>query len=95
MRSPEGHEKVAIRKYLDSIEAWHFSPYMAGFGASGVPDIIACVDGIFIAIEVKREGKEPTPRQLARMQEIEAAGGFAFAGTAKKVIGDMKIAFDD
>ena len=95
MRSPEGYDKADIKNYLDSIGVWHFSPYMAGFGKAGVPDIICCIDGVFCAIEVKREGKEPTPIQQRRIEELEAAGGIAFWGTAKKVIGDMKIAFDD
>ena len=95
MKTPESYEKAEIKKYLDSIDAWYFCPYMAGFGKSGVPDIIACIDGIFVGVEVKREGKEPTPIQQRRIEEIEAAGGIAFWGTAKKVIGDMKIAFDD
>ena len=59
MRTPEGYEKDEIKKYLDSIGAWYFCPYMAGFGKSGVPDIVACIQGKFWAIEVKREGKEP------------------------------------
>ena len=94
MRSPEGHEKIIIKRYLDSIGAWHFSPYMAGFGKSGVPDIIACIDGCFWGIEVKREGKEPTPLQLQRMTEIERAGGFAVAGTAERVIAFIKAALE-
>lgn len=92
MKTPEGYEKDDICKYLDEIGAWHFRPYMAGFGKSGVADIIACIDGIFWSIEVKREGKEPTPRQLARMDEIEKAGGFACAGTAERVIAYIKAA---
>jgi hypothetical protein len=89
MRSPEGFEKQAIKKYLDSIGAWHFSPYMAGFGKSGVPDIVCCLDGKFIGIEVKREGKEPTVIQNRRMEEISTAGGVAIWGTAEKVINEL------
>jgi len=91
MRTPEGFEKDDIKKYLKSINAWYFCPYMAGFGKSGVPDIIACIDGMFVGIEVKREGKEPTPLQRQRMSEIEASGGFAFSGTAEQVINQLKI----
>ena len=90
MKSPEGFEKDDICKYLDSIGAWYFRPYMAGFGKSGVPDIIACIDGIFFGIEVKREGKGPTKRQQARIDEIKAAGGEATWGTAEKVIREIK-----
>ena len=63
MKTPESYEKADIKKYLDSIGAWHFSPYMAGFGKAGVPDIVFCYQGRFGAIEVKREGKTPTKLQ--------------------------------
>jgi Holliday junction resolvase len=86
MKSPESYEKDEICKYLDDIKAWYFRPYMAGFGKAGVPDIVACIDGMFFGIEVKREGAAPTLRQLARMEEIEKAGGFAVTGTAAVVL---------
>lgn len=89
MRTPEGFEKDDICKHLDSIGAWHFRPFMAGYGKSGVSDIIFCYNGRFGAIEVKREGKEPTERQWLRMKEIEKAGGKAFWGTAEKVIPEI------
>ena len=92
MKTPEGYEKDEIKAYLKEIGAWFTLPYMAGFGKSGVPDIIACIDGCFWGIEVKREGKEPTPLQLQRMTEIERAGGVAVAGTAERVIAFIKAA---
>jgi hypothetical protein len=42
------------------------------------------------AIEVKRPGKEPTPIQWRRLNEIEAAGGKGFWGTAEKVIREFE-----
>jgi hypothetical protein len=45
-----------------------------GFGKSGVPDYVGCCQqraGRLFAIEVKRPGKEPTPLQWKRMEEIE------------------------
>jgi hypothetical protein len=90
MRTPESWEKAEIKKYLVSIGAWFFSPYMAGFGKSGVPDICACIQGEFWGIEVKREGKEPTAIQRQRMEEIEQAGGYSVAGTASVVIEEIK-----
>ena len=90
MHGPEYYEKKAIKKYLESICAWHFSPYMAGFGKSGVPDIVACINGKFVSIEVKREGKEPTALQWQRMAEIDLAGGVSVWGTAARVIPILK-----
>jgi hypothetical protein len=95
MRTPEGYEKADISKYLDQIGAWYFKPLMAGYGKSGVPDIVACVSvcgeqGVFVGIEVKRDGKEPTKLQYRRMAEVTAAGGKAFWGTAEKVISEIE-----
>lgn len=86
MKTPEGYEKDEIKKYLDRIGAWFLLPYMAGFGKSGVPDIVACLRGVFWAIEVKREGKGPTKLQEDRRRAIVEAGGQWVAGTARVVI---------
>src|SRR6266702_625195 len=86
MKTPESYEKDDIKAYLASIGAWWHMTYSGGFGPSGAPDIVACVDGIFWGIEVKREGKGPTKLQERRMEEIRAAGGYTVAGTAAVVI---------
>lgn len=86
MKTPESYEKDEIKKYLNKIGAWYFCPYMAGFGKSGVPDIVACIKGEFWGIEVKREGRQPTKAQQFRMDEIEKAEGYSVAGTATVVI---------
>lgn len=90
MLTPEGREKAEIRRYLNSIGAYHVVTHMTGFGAGGTPDIIACIAGLMWGIEVKREGRSPTPRQLMRIQDIQKAGGQATWGTAAKVINDIK-----
>lgn len=86
MHTPEWHEKQKIKKYLDQRGAWYFCPFMAGRGKAGVPDIIACLDGHFIAVEVKRPGKKPTAIQLRRIEEIEKTMGRAFWGDADRVL---------
>lgn len=90
MRTPESFEKADIKKYLTGIGAWHFSPMMNGFGKSGVPDIVACISGVMFGIEVKREGKEPTPLQNVRMSDIRCAGGMTSWGTAFKVVNEIE-----
>lgn len=102
MKSPEGFEKDEIAVFLTGLAAWHFRPFMSGYGKAGVPDIVACVPmtitanmvgmrvGVFTSIEVKREGKEPTKLQDTRMAEIKDSGGFACWGTAERVIPILK-----
>lgn len=49
------------------------------YGTGGLPDIIGCVHGTFIGLEVKLPGKEHTltKRQAHRLGQITKAGGKA------------------
>lgn len=48
------------------------------FSQAGVPDILACWNMLFIGIEVKAPGEEPTPLQKHNIKQIIKAGGIAF-----------------
>lgn len=50
----------------------------------GCPDIIACVKGRFVAIEVKRPGEVPKDDQLACHDDIERANGVVIVATCRK-----------
>jgi hypothetical protein len=89
MKSPEFYEKIAIREYLDQIGAWYFIPYTAGFGTSGIPDIVGCYKGRFFSVEVKRPGRVPTPIQERRMRDIKQHQGATFAGASDIVINKL------
>ena len=54
--------------------------YWAGaqFTKSGVPDILSCINGHFVAVEVKAQNGKPSELQLHTINEIRNAGGFAF-----------------
>ena len=75
--TPEGKVKKRVKKILDDIGAYHFSPMTAGYGRSGVPDIIACVKGKFIGIECKAGKNEPTLLQKHNMKLINQSGGLS------------------
>lgn len=68
-----------IKVYLKGLNAY-FIKYWAGsqFTKSGVPDILACVNGFFVGIEVKAQSGHPSELQLYNIQKIREAGGFAF-----------------
>ena len=85
MTTPEGYEKRDVKKYLTSLGAYQFWPVQTGRGKAGV-DCYACINGDFVAIEVKRPGKEPTPRQDVTLGEVRAARGETFAGDAATII---------
>ena len=77
MATPESKVKKQVKKVLDDVGAYHFSPMTAGYGRSGVPDIIACVKGKFIGIECKAGKNEPTLLQKHNMKLINQSGGLS------------------
>jgi Holliday junction resolvase len=77
MATPESKVKKQVKKILDDLGAYHFSPMMDGYGRSGVPDIIACYKGKFIGIECKAGDNKPTLLQLRNIEDIKRNQGLA------------------
>ncbi len=75
--TPEGKVKKEIDKYLTSLGAnwWGFKPMMSGYGRKGIPDIIGCYKGHFVAIEVKAENGKLTPWQRRELDSIITSSG--------------------
>ena len=67
-----------IRKYLKTVPGCFFWKEHGGmYGTAGIPDIILCFNGRFIALEVKNETGKPTDLQKNTIKKIRAAGGTA------------------
>lgn len=85
--TPEGRVKAKVKAELKRRVAWHYMPVQNGMGVVGIPDIIACYRGFFLAIETKAPSKNPTtpeqrwkkatPNQQQRISEIRHAEGIA------------------
>ena len=77
--TPEKKFENQIKEYLVSIDAW-FIKYWAGsqFTKNGIPDLLCCINGYFVAIEVKQQQGRPSKLQLYNIEKIRQAGGFAF-----------------
>lgn len=67
--------KVVVQ--LKELGAYYFYPVTGGFGASGVPDIIACYKGKFFGFECKANGNKPTALQQLNIDRINGSGGIA------------------
>lgn len=75
--TPEAKVK---KKVVDILKAWkvyYFYPVMSGYGSSGIPDIVVCCNGKFLAIECKAGSNKPTALQERNMQQIRDNGGIA------------------
>ena len=69
----------SILKYLKTLPRCFFWKEHGGiYGTSGIPDIIVCIDGRFIALEVKTQKGKTTPLQNDAIRKIRSSGGFAF-----------------
>ena len=77
MTTPEGRVKAEIKAWLKEQGAYLFMPVQSGYGASTI-DILACLNGRFIGIEVKAGKNGPTARQKLTLDAIIKAGGLAF-----------------
>ena len=76
--TPEKKVKQRVTKLLDSFGVYWFYPVATGYGSSGIPDIIVCVRGRFVAIECKATPKDqPTALQLKNLARIKDQGGIA------------------
>jgi hypothetical protein len=76
-----------ILKYLKSLPAcFCWKQHGGAYGSSGLPDIICCVSGRFVAFEVKRPaGDGHAAGKLTKLQEIAIARIRTAGGIAAKV----------
>jgi Holliday junction resolvase len=75
--TPEKKVKDKVVGILKEEEVYYFFPATHGFGRSGVPDIVCCVNGHFLAIEVKAGTNKPTALQVREIEAIRRCNGVA------------------
>jgi Holliday junction resolvase len=76
-QTPEAKVKAKITQVLREEGVYYFFPATGGYGRSGVPDIVCCVGGAFLGIEVKAGKNKPTALQTREIEAIRRAGGTA------------------
>lgn len=74
-KTPEGLVKEKITKLLKEYEVYYFFPPANGFGRQGIPDVIGCLNGRFIAVEAKAGKGKTTALQDRELKRIKEAGG--------------------
>ena len=75
--TPERKVKDKVVAILREHGAYYFFPPSNGFGRAGIPDIVICHRGRFIAVECKAGSNKPTALQLRELDNIRKAGGVA------------------
>jgi hypothetical protein len=74
--TPEAKVKTKIKAILKAHSIYYAMPIGTGYGNSGVPDFLCCVNGKFVAIEAKAGKGEVTALQLKNLSDINKAGGY-------------------
>lgn len=76
---------AAEKTFENKIKAWlkanncYFVKFFANrMTRTGVPDILASVNGYFVGIEVKAQNGRPSDLQYYNVRKIRESGGFAW-----------------
>ena len=75
--TPEAKVKAKIKKILKDHGVYYAMPIGTGYGNSGVPDFLCCVNGNFLAIEAKAGKGTTTALQEKNLRDIKESGGMA------------------
>lgn len=86
-RTPEGKVKAKVKELLDDVECYWFMPVTGGYSSSGVPDIVACVNGQFVGIETKsvHSSHGVTRLQELNLNKIKKSNGVALVITEENI----------
>ena len=80
--TPEVKVKKVVRQVLDGLGAYYVMPVTNGYGNSGAPDFLVCLQGRFIGIECKAGKNKPTALQELNLN----AGGVALVVNETNVV---------
>lgn len=81
---PAKPETLIVNRIVHELRArygkslWLVKIHGSLFQRRGLPDLICCYRGNFVAFEVKRPGEKATPLQEYTLGEITQSGGFAW-----------------
>lgn len=79
--TPEGKVKKKLLDFLKSLggDCFFYMPVQNGMGQSGIPDVMAIINGVPFAFECKATPKQhPTVLQAYALDRIHKARGFAW-----------------
>lgn len=75
---PEKRYEKKLRNLIESKGGYCIKQFGCAFTKAGLPDLVCCIKGKFLAIEVKADNGKVSPLQLHEIDLIQKAGGIAF-----------------
>jgi len=91
---------AAIMRYLKTVPCcFCWKQHGGQYGTAGLPDVICCIGGRFIAFEVKTASGKLSKLQESMITKIRAAKGEAFKVTSvedvKQILESLEVKPDD
>lgn len=82
-KTPEGRLQDKCLKYVKEQESqgrpiFAINQHGGAFSSRGIPDLIMCIRGKFVAVELKVGDNKPTPLQESKILRIQKALGQAY-----------------
>lgn len=87
--TPEVRVKRKVKEVLKDLGAYYVMPVTSGYGNSGAPDFIVCLQGRFVGIECKAGNNKVTVLQRHNLDLIKTAGGIDLVVNDENV-GELK-----
>lgn len=60
---------------MEAVKGWFFKVWGGGYQKAGIPDLLMCVNGFFLAVELKASKGAVSELQKLNTARINAAGG--------------------
>jgi hypothetical protein len=73
---PEARYSRKFQKYLKDCGYYCVKYHGNRYAVKGTPDLLCCIEGRFIGIELKSKGNTPSPLQVEKGLEIQNAKGY-------------------
>lgn len=78
LMGPEKLFENKVKAFILEQDGWFVKFFANRMTKSGIPDILACINGYFIAIEIKAQNGKPSKLQIRNCNQIRTSGGQAF-----------------
>jgi Holliday junction resolvase len=79
MAKPEKKLQDKVIRYLRDRGIYYLNLYGDGFSGKGKPDIIACINGKFVAFELKVGANDMQADQIIHKRRIEKSNGLHYS----------------
>lgn len=77
MSGPEKKFEIQLKKWLKKKNIYYFKYHGNMYSQNGVADLTLCVNGKFVACEVKSDKGKTSKVQDINLKQVESSGGVA------------------